>query len=333
MFPVRQCLAAVTLLLFVPVVMAKDTPERYMGHYGGAFLTPEWSDYGLRAQVVALGKGRYMAVFFVRSTAGKAQRLEVDGRLKEGVLQFKEVLELEGQLDGKHRIEGQIQEELFTGRFEHAGGAVRFELERERVESPTLGKGPPEGAVVLMDGKGLDHWRRHPEKWCLQPDGSTEVCGSNFVTRQQFGDATYHIEFRPPLMAESRGQSRGNSGIYLMGRYEIQVLDSFGWPPADNRCGGIYKVAAPLTDADAPPLQWQTYDITMRAPRFDEDGVKTEDAIVTVVHNGETIHDHLVLTDVTPGGVSGEEAAKGVLMLQDHSDQVRYRNIWVLPAE
>jgi len=128
-------------------------------------------------------------------------------------------------------------------------------------------------------------------------------------------------------------QSRGNSGVYVQGRYEVQVLDSFAEPPADNYCGGIYKIAAPLVNACLPPGEWQTYDITFYAPRYDDSGKKIKNAQITVYHNGTLIHDKLELPHPTPGGVSETEAKTGPLYLQNHGDAVQYRNIWVEPLE
>ncbi len=210
---------------------------------------------------------------------------------------------------------------------------IKFEMKRVFLTPPTLGAAAPAGAVVLFDGKNTDSWQRYPLTWGVTEDGAMQVGGSSLMTKQEFGDAQYHVEFMNPFMPdeEQGGQGRGNSGVYLMGRYEVQVLDSFTDEPKDNLCGGIYKKAVPLTCASLPPLQWQTYDITFIAPKFDAAGKKVKNAEITVVHNGIVIHDHHELDGATPGGVSEEEAAKGTLLLQDHGNAVKYRNIWVKP--
>jgi len=166
-------------------------------------------------------------------------------------------------------------------------------------------------------------------KWPIV-DGAMEVGGGNLVTKDKFKDFKLHIEFRTPFMPEARGQGRGNSGVYLQGRYEIQVLDSYGLEGRDNECGGIYQVGAPMVNMCLPPLQWQTYDITFQAPRFDASGNKTEDAIVTVVHNGVTIHDRRKLPGPTGGAMDGNVAEPGGIYLQDHGNPVRFRNIWLV---
>jgi hypothetical protein len=139
-----------------------------------------------------------------------------------------------------------------------------------------------------------------------------------------------HIEFRLPWMPKARGQGRGNSGLYVTGRYEVQMLDSFGLAGADNECGGIYKVAEPKQNLCYPPLRWQTYDVDFTAAKFDAEGKKTANAKLTVKHNGYPIHENLEIPGPTGGARSSDEKGPGPVFLQDHSNPVRYRNIWVV---
>jgi hypothetical protein len=167
--------------------------------------------------------------------------------------------------------------------------------------------------------------------WPLK-DGVMTVGGSGLVSKKEFGDFKLHVEFNIPYMPDAKGQARGNSGVYLQGRYEIQVLDSYGLKSQDNDCGGIYKQYAPAVNACKPPLQWQTYDITFRAPRV-ADGKVVEPARVTVVHNGLTIHDDREIKP-TPGGIDGDATkTTGPIFLQNHGNPVQFRNIWVQPIE
>ena len=129
-----------------------------------------------------------------------------------------------------------------------------------------------------------------------------EVARGDILTRRSFGDVRIHLEFRTPLMPEARGQARGNSGVYVQGRYEVQVLDSFGLESMDNGCGALYRIAPPRVNASLPPRQWQTYEITFRAPRFDSSGSKTRNARITVRHNGEVIHLKPGAPQAHPGG-------------------------------
>ncbi len=171
-------------------------------------------------------------------------------------------------------------------------------------------------------------------KWRLL-DGAMEIKpGSGSVaTKRKFKDFKLHIEFRTPFMPEARGQGRGNSGVYLQNRYEIQILDSYGFKGADNECGGIYKVGAPMVNMCLPPMQWQTYDITFRAPRFDSRGNKERDAAVTVAHNGITIHDQRKLPGPTGGALDNNVSEPGGIYLQDHGNLAQFRNIWLVEQE
>ncbi len=169
-------------------------------------------------------------------------------------------------------------------------------------------------------------------RWQIEKGAMRVNPGSgNLVSREKFNDTTIHVEFRIPYMPAAWGQERGNSGVYIQGRYEIQVLDSYGLGGADNECGGIYKVSRPRVNMCAPPLQWQTYDIDFFAPRFAADGRKMSEARITVRHNGVLIHENLHLPEVTGGALDGDIGKPGPLMLQDHGDPVEYRNIWVVP--
>ena len=206
--------------------------------------------------------------------------------------------------------------------------AVVATLDKVDRTSPTLGAPPPEGAVVLVDGSGPVAERETLVTPRLTDDG---LVMEGMTTRQAFGDARWHIEFRLPYMPAASGQARGNSGAYVMGVYEVQMLDSFGLEGRDNECGGVYSVKPPAVNMCLPPLAWQTYDIDVTAPRF-EGGRKAKNARMTVRHNGVVIHDDIEIAKVTPGGVRGEEGPTGPLFLQDHGNPVRYRNIWVLPS-
>ena len=199
----------------------------------------------------------------------------------------------------------------------------------------SIGWSPPpfdDRTVVLFDGRSWEAWTGRDGQaspWEVQTDGSVRVRGGDAVTRRQFGDFQLHLEFYCPVMTQEQGQTRANSGVYLHGRYEVQVLDSFGQPPAANGCGALYSIAAPLVNASRPPGHWQTYDITFRGPRFDEVDALLEPPRVTVLHNGIVIHNNLALPQTTPGGLDRDLRTVGPILLQDHGDPVRYRNIWV----
>lgn len=195
----------------------------------------------------------------------------------------------------------------------------------------------PSGAVVLFDGKTIDGWTKRdgkPAAWKLVDGRAMEVKGGDIITKDKFnGTFKLHVEFRVPYMPKASGQGRGNSGVYLQGRYEVQVLDSYGLKSKDNDCGGIYGVATPLVNACKAPTIWQSYDIDFTSPKF-ENGKKVEPGRITVFHNGIKIHDNVKITvDNTTAGLGGDPSTPGPIMLQDHGNPVQYRNIWVVPQK
>lgn len=185
---------------------------------------------------------------------------------------------------------------------------------------------PPEDAVVLFDGTDLSKWTGG--KWVVK-DGVATVNGGSIQTKQSFGDCQLHLEFCLP----ENKQAAGNSGVYMMSRYEIQIWDSYNVPVyVDGMCGSIYKQSPPLVNVTRKPGGWQTYDIIFHAPRFDENGKLLKPAVVTVLQNGVLVQDHFEL----PGGTVYTEPPKyqahppkAPLLLQDHGSPVKFRNIWI----
>ncbi len=312
-----------------------DDDDKVMGNYAGEFVSGDLTDVQIRAQVPATSKLRWKGIFFLSQDGKEEIRVEVKGKKRkeeDKVAKFSGTVDLGKALGGEYKMSGEIANEVFTGKFEGKKKDASFELKRVFIKPPTLGMAAPEGAIVLLDGKSAEGWNLLPH-WQMQGDGSIMIKHSNLITKQEFGPAQYHIEFKCPFMPNDKGQARGNSGVYIFGRYEVQVLDCFGDEPADNRCGGIYKKAVPTSCESLPPLQWQTYDITFHPPVFDAQGAKTADARITAVHNGVTIHDDVTLAGPTPGGITDQEGPTGPLMFQDHGNAVSYRNVWVKPLQ
>jgi hypothetical protein len=194
---------------------------------------------------------------------------------------------------------------------------------------------PPSDAVVLFDGKDMSQWKSErggEPKWKLE-GGAMVVNGTgSILTKEEFGDVQLHVEWATPSEVKGNGQERGNSGVYLQGRYEIQVLDSYNNKTYFNgQAAAFYGHGAPLVNASRKPGEWQSYDIIFHAPRSSPDG-KVEPGSFTVLHNGVLVQDHVpVKGDATTAAKFQGVAAKGPLVLQDHGNPVRYRNIWVRP--
>jgi hypothetical protein len=309
----------------------ENEDQKVMGNWVGEFTGASWAERSLSAQISALGGGRYDA-FLTVGKEGQSARVHVKGDTpRGGHATFAGAVNLGWS---KYRVTAGYDGTRITGTFSEGTDSQAFTLERVEIKSPTLGQAPPPEAIVLMDGTDLDEWQRWPLNWTLLDDGATEVSASNLATVREFGDHFLHIEFRTPFKAgvAPTSQGRGNSGAYVMGRYEVQILDSFAQETADNFCGGLYSQAVPLENATLPPLEWQTYDIEMTAPRFDDAGTKTKHARITVRHNGILIHDDVELSrGLTPYGAYDEEGPVGRLLLQDHGSSVQFRNAWVLP--
>ncbi len=202
----------------------------------------------------------------------------------------------------------------------------------QKPSDQTLGAKPPEGAVTLFNGESLSGWvgrnGKTPAAWPVA-DGVMTVRGGDIMTTARFGNFQLHVEFNVPYMPKAKGQGRGNSGVYLGGIHELQVLDSYGLKLQDNDCGAIYKQIVPAVNACKPPLQWQTYDVTFHKAVV-EDGKVVKKARLTVIQNGLTIIDNAEISP-TPGGIDLKAGDDGPILLQDHGNAVEYRNIWIKP--
>ncbi|MDA0747756.1 MAG: DUF1080 domain-containing protein [bacterium] len=200
----------------------------------------------------------------------------------------------------------------------------------------TLQASPPKDATVLFNGKDLSNWSKRgggtPE-WKVD-QGILHVVSrtGDIVSNESFTDFYLHIEFRCPDMPEATGQAKGNSGIFLHGIYEIQVLDSSGINiPGKGDCGAFYDQFAPLANACKPALEWQAYDIFFRAPRLSATGEMVENPRATVLLNGIVAQNNVQLLGPTGSASNMDIVASGPLRLQDHKDLVAYRNIWAVP--
>lgn len=315
-------------LLIPTVAMSQDKPFvsadpadvdedfAFQGEYAGLILPDDGRTAGLErigVQVIAMGEGQFDAVAFNHGLPGAGW----DGSDK---------LRLKGSRSGDTVI---LTGETLTGEITNGHLLLKsyrgYNLGRfPRVvrKSPTLGCRAPRNAIVMFDGSSADAFSNGR----ITEDGLL-MEGADF--KQTFDDFTLHLEFRLPYMPDSRGQKRSNSGVYLQSRYEVQILDSFGLEGVFNECGALYRYQVPDINMCLPPLQWQTYDITFRSPRFDVDGNKIENARLTVRHNGVFIHRNFEVERKTGAG-KPESPEAFPIKLQNHSDPVRFRNIWVV---
>lgn len=293
---------------------AKAGPDyKIQGEYKGELKIQDQSaPFG--AQVIALGDGKFRGVFYFGGLPGDGwnrgdMQLSVDSAMEDGKVTFTGENGSAKIADGKMTVLDAAGTELGT-------------LAKVERTSPTLGAKPPAGAKVLFDGTSASAW------------ANGKIVEDNLLlagtrSKDEFQDFTLHLEFRTPFVPKAQGQARGNSGLYLQDRYELQVLDSFGLEGANNECGGFYQIKEPAVNMCFPPLAWQTYDVDFTAARFEGDK-KVKNARVTIKHNGVTIFDDFELPNLTPGGAPQEHPGKGPFHLQAHGNPVTYRNIWVV---
>ncbi|MDX1945174.1 MAG: DUF1080 domain-containing protein [Pirellulaceae bacterium] len=191
--------------------------------------------------------------------------------------------------------------------------------------------GPPSDAIVLFGGENLDGWSGG-DKWKIE-EGIATAAGGGITTKEKFGDCQLHLEFATPAEVKGSGQGRGNSGVYLMGRYEVQILDSYDNATYfDGQCASIYKQTPPIVNACRKPGEWQTYDIIFTAPRFNDDGTVKTPCYVTVLQNGILVQNHFELlggTSFTEPPKYSKHADREPISLQFHGNPVRFRNIWL----
>lgn len=204
-----------------------------------------------------------------------------------------------------------------------------------KVVTPGENGGPPSDAVVLFDGRDLAQWQGG-DKWQIE-DGVATVKGGTITSKQPFGSCQLHVEWASPAEVKGAGQGRGNSGIYLQGHYEVQILDSYNNETYfDGQAASLYKQWPPLVNACRGPGEWQTYDIIFDAPKFDAQGKLVKPAYVTVLHNGVLVQNRSELMGTTAwdrAPAYEPHADKLPLQIQDHGNPVRFRNIWIRELE
>lgn len=283
------------------------------GEYLGQWRNPVSGHLTYGLQVISLGKQQFAARLYFGGLPGAGATLGISESWK-GAMGGDGVVLWSGRRGMRiGEAEGWIYDEA---------GGLEGAFARVERKSSTLGLTPPRGAVVLFDGEPRQLKDAKVESGLLQAGAMTDFPVSDF---------RMHLEFRTPFTPEARDQGRGNSGVYIQRRYEVQILDSFGLEGKFNECGALYRQVAPQFNMSLPPMTWQTYDIEFTAARFDGCGRKACPAVITVFHNGVAVHYRHAIGDKTGAG-QPEGSAPMPILFQNHRDKVEFRNIWIKPG-
>ncbi|MCC7418838.1 MAG: DUF1080 domain-containing protein [Planctomycetaceae bacterium] len=335
-------------------VFAEDVPDRVQGNWVGEWKLDNGGGGGKQtAQVVALGKGEYQAAFTAYDGSemqSETFRFLISGSLVDGKGQFSTQINLGDKL-GTFDWKAEIAKDMLLGTFTNRKNYIgTLTLKRADLKPDGVGAKPLDGAEVLFDGKNLDRWTTadgKPTAWKLM-DGALQVARASddektarhLVLRESLGSMQLHLEYRTPYLPEARGQERGNSGVFLQGRYEIQIVDSFGQPRErnnfgdlsdDDSAGAIFKYAPPTENVTLPPGEWQSLDITFIPAVPDAKGKAEKSAEISVVHNGKPIHERQKVHKPTDGAPVRDLTSKSPgLILEDGGQAVEFRNIWVV---
>ena len=339
----RATSLALSLILAAPLLAAwgaEGASDPFLGDWQGS-----WARDGrgrarpVAAQVIPRGGGQYQINILPELDQRCRPHAVVQAKVEGGRLRFDE-----------QGWTGELRGESFTGTRKTGDRQAAFAMKKATRLSPRLGAKPPEGAVVLFDGKSFDQWEPSGRgsagakiPWQIVdgamrawPPVKEHTFGTAVRARRACLDFQLHLEFRLPLLPDVTGQNRANSGVIIedYAFHEVQILDSYGLPGYYDECGAIYNRAAPKVNMCAPPLQWQSYDITFHGPRFDADGKLVRRARITVDHNGKLIHNDLELRGPSGGRLPAYARTRprtiGRITLQHHGDPVEFRNLWLL---
>lgn len=325
----KRVLFAVLAVWTGLVASAADKPlDPVMGNYEGFWKTPDGKKGRMTAQVRPIGNGNYDGFVALYKSGALETAVKLKSAGSSEPLKFEATsIKTEGGLTAKTDGNCEIAAGKLTGALKGDLGEITLDGKLTPLKSPTMGAKPPKKAHVMFEGKPNDKWV--DLKWKTTPEGSMVVSGGDIEAKEKFTNYRLHVEFKTPFMPNEQGQARGNSGVYLQNRYEVQVLDSFGlFPLQNNDCGGIYSIKAPAGNACFPPGEWQTYDITY----VQGNPTKRELPTITVIQNGVTVIEKAQIPEaLLEKGTAGVATEGGFLRLQDHGNPVEYRNIWVEP--
>ena len=325
LLPTNACLA--WMVAVTSAVQAADGPQ----HAAMTSVPENDPQYALLGEFVGpilVGENKYEPLALqIRPVGGdNFEALQYRGGLPGQKTHKPEAIQLIGRRSGDFVVMSGGPWAIFVEK-EHCllvdrEGKQVGRLERVTRQSPTLGAQPPEDAIVLFDGTSTD-------QFTVAQTTSDGLLMQGADLKPMFQDFNLHVEFRLPYMPAATGQARGNSGLYLQSRYELQILDSFAEQPTFNGIGSLYRTRQPDVNMCLPPLQWQTYDVAFTAPRWAADGSKVQNARITAWLNGVKIQDDVDLPNKTG---AGQEEAPTLLpiRLQNHKDPVRFRNVWLI---
>jgi hypothetical protein len=329
-----------TLFMACTAAFSKVEPiPPFMGDWQGGWVNAPSKDGNaknnpaLDARVIGLGSDRYEIQMMEEFDKRADFKVKTEAAWKNGKLSFEQ-----------NGYKGEITGSTFKGTKSSGDLVTHFELKRLHRTSPRAGQEAPLGAIVLFDGKNMNSWKHgggEKVTWTVK-DGVVEILpkkenndkGGAIFTRQTFADVKVHLEFKLPYEPEGREQHRGNSGFFVPGGYEVQILDSYGLGGMWNECGALYKQSPPQVNMCWAPGVWQTYDVEFKRMRMDAEGNKVDHAVISVWHNGKLVQNQLALKGTTSNTQSGRKKAEtgtmGSLQLQDHSHKIQFRNIWVV---
>ncbi|MCZ6672997.1 MAG: DUF1080 domain-containing protein [Verrucomicrobia bacterium] len=332
-------ITAVLLSLFIlgSFLNANEPIPPFMGDWQGGWVDAPKKDGnaknnpGLVARVIGLGDDFYEIQIMEEFDKRAAYLVQTYAAWKDGKLTF-----------DNNGFLGEITADSFKGIKRSKDFDTPFALKRLHRVSPTEGLEPPTGAVVLFDGSNLDAWQHangESVTWKIKngyceifPKKENNDKGGSIETRQTFGDCKAHLEFKLPYEPNGREQHRGNSGFFVPGGYEVQILDSYGLGGMWNECGALYKQSPPQVNMCWAPGVWQTFDVEFKRMRMDAEGNKVDDAVISVWHNGKLVQHQFALKGTTSNSQAGrmkpESGTRGRLQLQDHSHKIQFRNIW-----
>jgi hypothetical protein len=349
----------VLLLALPPLVMtasaaAWQETDPVQGYWEGEWRLKSGNSGKQTGEVVALGNGQYQAAFTAYDGGEQEKqtfRFILNGALVNGVATFFQSINL-GPL-GTFEIKAEMKNSQLAAEYTDGGKySGTFALKRV-VKQPGSRLAPPlPGAIVLLHATQPKDWQgawqqldASPPSWqlvenAIQAARAEDGKPAHLASRQTFEDAQIHLEFRTPLLPLARGLERGDSGVFVQGRYEVQIVDSFGQPRPlnnfglpddDDSAGALFKQKAPLENATLPPGEWQALDITFLAARYDAGGKRTRAGEITVRLNDHLVQDRVPLSEPTEGAPIQDTTTPAGLILQDSGHAVQFRNIWFVP--